>query len=57
VLFGEAPTVAETQDFFMQVENQLREDFEGNRTTPQPPASVLNPEHSASLDSLWDSEA
>ena len=59
VLFGQAPTVAETQDFFMQVEHQLREDFEGTHRpmgTSQP-ASVLNPEPSPSQDSLWDSEA
>ncbi|KAG7671790.1 hypothetical protein NADE_000562 [Nannochloris sp. 'desiccata'] len=59
VLFGQAPTIAETQDFFMQVEHQLREDFAGNRRigTPQP-ASVLNPDPSASHDdTLWDSEA
>jgi hypothetical protein len=58
VLFGQAPTIAETQDFFMQVEHQLREDFEGNRRigTPQP-ASVLNPAPSVSNETLWDSEA
>ena len=57
VLFGQAPTHTETQDFFTQVEFQLREHFAGNRRigTPQP-ASVLNPEPSASHDSLWEGD-
>jgi len=59
VLFGQAPTVAETQDFFMQVESQLREGFNENRRigTPQP-ASILDPEPSASHDdTLREGEA